>query len=106
MDPNHWMRRLSSESHGPDRTIVEATRSYIPIDLDNAPLPQGSALGGGQNLFGLAEFARETFLPPALRHVDLAIGAASSTGFKDDRGIVARLRRARPAAPLLAVVYR
>lgn len=105
VDPNHWVRRLSAESHGSNRTIVEAARSYIPIDLDNAPLPQGSALGEGQNFFGLAEYARETLMPPALRRVDLAISAASSTGFQSDRGSLhayAMLDRPVP----LAVIYR
>jgi hypothetical protein len=105
VDPNQCVRRLSAESHGSNRTIVEAARSYIPIDLDDATLPQGSALGDGQNLFGLAEYARETFLPPSLRHVDLAIGAASSTGFKSGRGSLhayAVLDRPTP----LAVIYK
>jgi hypothetical protein len=83
--PNQWVRRLSAEVHGPNRTLVEQDLGFIPIDIDDGQLPQGSALARGQNLVAAAEHARETFLPPALRDVDLAIGAASSTGFKDDR---------------------
>jgi hypothetical protein len=46
---------------------------------------RGAARSPGQNLVAAAEYARETFLPPALRDVDLAIAAASSTGFRPDR---------------------
>ena len=83
--PNQWVRRLSAEVHGPNRTLVEQDLGFIPIDIDDGQLPQGSALDQGQNLYPAAEYARETFLPPALRDVDLAIAAASSSGFKDDR---------------------
>lgn len=85
VSPNQWVRRLSAEVHGPNRTLVEQDLGFIPIDIDDGQLPQGSALDQGQNLYAAAEHARETFLPPALRDVDLAIAAASSTGFKDDR---------------------
>jgi hypothetical protein len=83
--PNQWVRRLSAEVHGPNRTLVEQDLHFIPIDIDDGPSPQGSVLARGENLYAAAEHARETFLPPALRDVDLAIGAASSTGFKDGR---------------------
>jgi hypothetical protein len=85
VSPNRWVRRLSAECHGTDRTLVEQDLNFIPIDIDDAPLPQSGALARGQNLYAAAEHARETFLPPSLRHVDLAVGAASSTGFKDGR---------------------
>ena len=85
VSPNQWVRRLSAEVHGPNRTLVEQDLGFLPLDIDDGPLPQGSALDTGQNLYAAAEYARETFLPPALRDVDLAIAAASSTGFKDDR---------------------
>ena len=85
VSPNQWVRRLSAEVHGPNRTLVEQDLGFIPIDIDDGQLPQGRALDQGQNLYAAAEHARETFLPPALRDVDLAIAAASSTGFKDDR---------------------
>ena len=84
VSPNQWVRRLSAEVHGPNRTLVEQDLGFIPIDIDDGQLPQGSALDQGQNLYPAAEYARETFLPPALRDVDPAIAAASS-GFKDDR---------------------
>ena len=83
--PNQWVRRWSAEVHGPDRTLLEQDLGFIPLDIDDAPLPQGSALDQGQNLYAAAEYARETFLPPALRDVDLAIAASSSTGFKHGR---------------------
>jgi hypothetical protein len=79
------VRRLSAEVHGSERTLVERDLGFIPFDIDGGQLPQGTALGNGQNLYAAAEYARETFLPAALRDVDLAIGAASSTGFKTDR---------------------
>jgi hypothetical protein len=82
---NQWVRRWSAEGHGTNRTLVEQDLGFIPIDIDDGQLPQGSALDQGQNLYAAAEHARETFLPFALRDVDLAIGAASSTGFKGDR---------------------
>jgi hypothetical protein len=85
VSPNQWVRRLSAEAHGSDRTLVEQDLGFIPIDIDDGQLQQGSGLAYGQNLYAAAEYAREVFLPPALRDVDLAIGAASSTGFKDDR---------------------
>jgi hypothetical protein len=85
VSPNQWVRRLSAEVHGPNRTLVEQDLGFIPIDINDGQLPQGSALDQGQNLYPAAEYARETFLPPALRDVDLAIAAASSSGFKDDR---------------------
>jgi hypothetical protein len=105
VSPNQWVRRLSAEVHGPDRTLVEQDLGFIPIDLDDASLPQGSALGDGQNLFGLAEYARETLLPFSLRHVDLAVGAASSTGFKDGRGSLHAYAVLDRSAPM-PVVYR
>ena len=85
VSPNQWVRRLSAEIHGPNRTLVEQDLGFIPIDIDDSPLSPGSALAHGQNLYAAAEYAREIFLPPALRDIDLAIAAASSTGFKDDR---------------------
>jgi hypothetical protein len=85
VSPNQWVRRLSAEVHGPNRTLVEQDLGFIPFDVDDGQLPEGSALARGENLYPAAEYAREKLLPPALRHVDLAIGAASSTGFKDDR---------------------
>ena len=85
VSPNQWVRRLSAEVHGLDRTLLEQELNFLPLDIDDAPLPLGSALARGQNLYAAAEYAREISLPPALRDVDLAIGAASSTGFKEDR---------------------
>jgi hypothetical protein len=85
VSPNQWVRRWSAEVHGPDRTLFEQGLGFLPLDIDDAPLPQGSVLDQGQNLFAAAEYARETFLPPALRDVDLAVAAASSTGFKPNR---------------------
>lgn len=84
VDPNRWVRRLSAESHSSDRTLLEQDLGFVPLDVDDGQLPHGSGLDQGQNIYAAAEYAREIFLPPALRHVDLAIGAASSTGFKDD----------------------
>ena len=83
--PNQWVRRLSAEVHGPDRTLLEQDLGFIPGDIDGGPAPQGSTLDQGQNIYAAAEFARETFLPLAFRDVDLAIGASSSTGFKPGR---------------------
>jgi hypothetical protein len=85
VDPNRWVRRLSAEAHGSSRTLVEQDLGFIPIDWDGGPAPQGSALDQGQNIYAAAEYAREMFLPPALRDVDLAIGASASTGFKPGR---------------------
>jgi hypothetical protein len=85
VEPKQWVRRLSAEVHGRDRTLVEQDLGFIPIDIDDGRLPQGSVLSRGENLYAAAEYARELLLPPALRDVDLAVGAASSTGFKDDR---------------------
>jgi hypothetical protein len=82
--PKQWVRRLSADVHGRNRTLVEQDLGFIPLDIDDGQLPQGSALSRGQNLVVAAEYARETYLPSALRDVDLAIAAASSTGFKDD----------------------
>jgi hypothetical protein len=82
IDPNQWVRRWSSESHGAERTIIDASRYYIPIDCDGGLAPHGSALDRGEHLYAAAEYMREVLLPPALRDVDLAIAAASSTGFK------------------------
>ena len=83
--PHQWVRRWSAEHHGSDRTLLEQDLGFLPLDIDDAPLPQGSVLDQGQNLYAAAEHGRETFLPPVLRDVDLAIAAASSTGFKDGR---------------------
>jgi hypothetical protein len=83
VNPNQWVRRLSGAVHTAERTLVAQDLHFIPLDIDAGKLPHGSALDQGQNLVAAAEYARETFLPPALRDVDLAIGAASSTGFKD-----------------------
>jgi hypothetical protein len=105
ISPNQWVRRLSAEVHGPDRTLVEQDLGFIPIDLDDASLPQGSALSRGENLYPAAEYAREILLPSALRDVDLAIGAASSTGFKDDRLSLHAYAVLARAAPM-PVVYR
>jgi hypothetical protein len=85
ISPNQWVRRLSAEAHGANCTLIEQTLRFIPFDVDDGKLPQGSALDQGQNLYPAAEYARETFLPPALRDVDMAIGAASSSGFKAGR---------------------
>jgi hypothetical protein len=82
---NQWVRRWSAEIHGSNRTLLEQDLNFLPLDFDDAPLPHGSVLDQGQNLYAAAEYARETFLPPALRDVDLAIGASSSTGFKPGR---------------------
>jgi hypothetical protein len=103
VEPHQWRRRWSAESRGVDRTIVSADRSYIVIDLDDAPAPKG--LDAGQSLYELAIYTRETLLPSALRHVDLVIGVASSTGLKPDRGSLhayARLDRPIP----LSVQYK
>jgi hypothetical protein len=86
LDPRGWHRRLSAEVHGPNRTILEAPRFYIPLDLDSAQLPPGSALDKGENIYALADYAREELLPDALRQVDLAIAASSSTGLKPALG--------------------
>jgi hypothetical protein len=103
--PNQWVRRLSAEVHGANRTLVEQDLGFIPLDIDDGQMPQGSALGRGEHLYAAAEYARETFLPPALRDVDLAIGAASSTGFKNDRlSLHAYAVLDRPAP--MPVVYR
>ncbi len=105
LDPYDWHRRWSSEVHGAERTLVETSRFYIPIDLDSAPLPPGSGLDKGENLYALAEYAREELLPAALRYVDLAVAASSSTGLKPSRGSLhayALLDRATP----LATIYR
>jgi hypothetical protein len=102
---NQWVRRLSAEGHGSNRTLVEQDLTFIPIDIDDGHLPQGSALTRGENLFAAAEYAREVFLPPTLRDVDLAIGAASSTGFKNDRLSLHAYAVLDRAAPM-PVVYR
>jgi hypothetical protein len=83
--PNQWVRRLSAEVHGSNRTLIEQDFGFLPLDIDDGQLPQASALDQGPNFYAAAEHARETFLPPALRDVDLAVAAASSTGFKDGR---------------------
>jgi hypothetical protein len=80
--PDQWVRRLSAEIHGSDRSVLEQDLSFIPFDIDSGTAPQGSALDHGQNIYAAAEYARETFLPLAFRDVNLAIGASSSTGFK------------------------
>jgi hypothetical protein len=85
ISPDQWVRRLSAEVHGSNRTLIEQDLGFIPLDIDDGQLPQGSVLSRGQNLVAAGEYARETFLPSALRDVDLALAAASSTGFKDDR---------------------
>jgi hypothetical protein len=85
VSPNQWVRRLSAEVHGSNRTLLEQDLVALPFDVDDAPLPRGSALDQGQNLYAAAEYARETFLPPGFRDVDLAISASSSTGFKPGR---------------------
>jgi hypothetical protein len=85
VSPNQWVRRLSAEVHGPNRTLVEQDLGFIPIDIDGGLAPLGSALDQGRNLYAAAEYARETFLPPALRDVDLAVGVSSSSGFKPGR---------------------
>ncbi len=85
LDRHGWHRRWSSESRGSDRTIVSAERAYVVFDVDDAPTPEGSPLDRGENIYAAAEYARDTFLPRAFRHVDLAVGAASSTGFKPSR---------------------
>jgi hypothetical protein len=99
------VRRWSAEFHGVDRTLIEQDLGFIPIDIDDGQLPQGSALDQGQHLYAAAEYAREVLLPPALRDVDLAIGAASSTGFKDGRVSLHAYAILDRAAPM-SVVYR
>ena len=81
---NQWVRRLSAECHGPNRTLVEQDLGVLPLDFDDAVLPPGSALDQGQHLEAAAEYARE-LLPHALCDVDLAVAASSSTGFKPGR---------------------
>jgi hypothetical protein len=105
VSPNQWVRRWSAEVHGPNRTLVEQDLGFIPIDIDDGQLPQGSALDQGQNLYPAAEYAREAFLPPALRDVDLAIAAASSSGFRDNRLSLHAYAVLDRSAPM-AVVYR
>jgi hypothetical protein len=105
VSPHQWVRRLSAEVHGPDRTLVEQDLRFIPLDVDEAKLPEGSALDRGEHLYAAAEYAREVLFPPALRDVDLAIGAASSTGFKDGRLSVHAYAILDRAAPM-PVVYR
>ena len=92
--PNQWVRRLSAEVHGSNRTLLEQDLNFLPLDIDDGQLPQGSALDQGQNLYPAAEHARETFLPPALRDVDLAIGGGVELRFQGRSPFVARLRRA------------
>ena len=87
VDPNHWVRRLSAESHGSNRTTrrgSDRSASFRSISTTRR-CRRAARSATGRTCSRLAEFARETFLPPALRDVDLAIAAASSTGFKDDR---------------------
>jgi hypothetical protein len=94
-----WRRRWFADVHGDERTIVDAERWYIPLDLDSAPLPAGSGLDKGENLYALAEYVRDELLPPPLRCVDLAIAASSSTGLKPGFGSLhayALLERATP----------
>jgi hypothetical protein len=105
LSPYCWHRRLSAEFHGSNRTLLGADRFYIMFDIDGGSLPEGSGLDQPQNLIGTAENAREVFLPPALRYVDLAVGAASSTGLKPGKcslHLYAVLDRAAP----LNVIYR
>jgi hypothetical protein len=52
---NQWVRRLSAEVHGPNRTLVEQDLGFIPLDIDDGQLPQGSALDQGQNLYPAGE---------------------------------------------------
>jgi hypothetical protein len=84
--PSELQPRWSSESHGASRTLLEADRSYVPFDIDKAPLAEGSAAGKGENLRAFAEQAREEILPRAFRHCELIIRASSSTGINLRRG--------------------
>jgi hypothetical protein len=84
--PSELQPRWSGENRGGARTLLEADRSYIPFDIDKAPLAEGSAVGKGENLYAFAEQARDEILPRAFRHCELVIRASSSTGLNPCRG--------------------
>ena len=105
ISPSEWQPRWSSDSRGSLPTLLDADRSSIPIDIDKATLPDGSALGEGRNLVALAEYVRDEILPPAFRNAELVVRASSSTGFNPTHGslhIYALLDRLVP----LATIYR
>jgi hypothetical protein len=80
ISPSELQPRWSSEDRGAARTLLDVDRSYIPYDIDGAPLSEGSAAGRGENLPALAEQVREEILPRAFRYCELIIRASSSTG--------------------------
>jgi hypothetical protein len=84
--PSKLQPRWSSESHGASCTLLNVDRSYIPFDIDKAPLAEGSAAGKGENLYAFAEQVRDEILPRAFRHCELVIRASSSTGLNPCRG--------------------
>ncbi len=85
VDPNVLYRRWSAEAHGAERTILEADRFYLMLDVDGAKAPEGSTLDLGPNLIAAVDYAREVLLPPALRDVCMVVRPSSSTGFKPER---------------------
>jgi hypothetical protein len=84
--PSELQPRWSSESHGASCTLLNVDRSYIPFDIDKAPLAEGSAVGKGENLFAFAEQVRDEILPRAFCHCELVIRASSSSGLNPRRG--------------------
>jgi hypothetical protein len=84
--PLELQPRWSGESHGASCTLLNVDRSYIPFDIDKAPLAEGSAAGKGENLYAFAEQVRDEILPRAFRHCELVLRASSSTGLNPCRG--------------------
>ncbi len=81
VDPGQWRRRWSSEAHGPERTIISADRSYVPLDVD-AHRRRRAASSTRVKTSPRRRSMCADLLAAALRDVDLIVTAASSTGFK------------------------
>ena len=92
-----WGSRARTRTHGTG-IVALAPKSTDPIALSSmrrastspsistARCAARQRLDKGENLYALADYAREELLPPALRQIDLAIAASSSTGLKPGFG--------------------
>jgi hypothetical protein len=78
LDLNLFHRRLNAEKHGPDRTLFDALRWYLVVDIDDLKAPEGSNLGDVRHLGEAARFARDQ-LPPELRDVTVVVAVSSSS---------------------------
>jgi hypothetical protein len=86
LDLSRWHRRLWAEPRM--ATLGAPIRSWLPIDLDDVPVPKG--LGAAERLAEAALFVRDRLLPHEFHGARMIVVPSASTGRKGER--TARLR--------------